>query len=134
MFRKTLCVVLAGAGLIGLIGPVQAQYYVPHTSTHIDYIPHTTTHLDHVRHGNHYDLVPHTTTHLDAVPHTTTHLDVVPYSSRSLYYGSAYRPSVSMPHYSYRPSVRHTTTHLDVVPHGHHYHVVPHTTTHRHRQ
>ena len=51
----------------------QAQYYVPHTSTHIDYIPHTTTHYDHVRHGNHYDVVPHTTTHLDAVPHRTTH-------------------------------------------------------------
>ena len=141
MFRKTFCALLASAGLMGLGGSVQAQYYVPHTSTHIDYVPHTTTHYDEVRHGNHYDIVPHTTTHLDAIPHTTTHFDAVPYSSQRINIGSGYQsyPSsvyssrVVSGYSSYRPAIQHTTTHLDVVPHRGHYHVVPHATTHRHR-
>ncbi len=113
MFRKTFCALLAGVGLMGLAGSAQAQFYVPHTSTHIDY-----------------------------VPHTTTHLDAVPYSSQRIVVGGSYpsytRPNVYAPtvvpgYSSYRPAIRHTTTHLHVVPHRGHYHVVPHTTTHRHR-
>ena len=140
MFRTTLFAISAGASLL-MVGPAQAQYYIPHTSTHIDYVPHTTTHYDHVPHGNHYDLVPHTTTHLDAIPHTTTHLDALPYSSHRVTIGSRYQsfrpivtsPYVVSPYQSYRSPIRHTTTHLDVVPHRGHYHVVPHTTTHPHR-
>jgi hypothetical protein len=141
MVRRTFCALLAGAGLMGLVGSAEAQFYVPHTSTHIDFVPHTTTHYDHVRHGNHYDIVPHTTTHLDAIPHTTTHFDAFPNASYRLGVGGgypSYRPNVYAPtvvpgYSSYRPAIRHTTTHLDVVPHRGHYHVVPHTTTHFHR-
>ena len=82
MFRTTLFAIFAGAGFLSVNGTAHAQYYVPHSSTHIDYVPHSETHFDHVPHGNHYDLVPLTTTHLDAIPHTTSHFDAIPYSSR----------------------------------------------------
>lgn len=138
MFHKTLFVCFTAAGLMGMAMPVQAQIYIPHTTTHIDYVPHTTTHIDQVRHGNHYHNVPHTTTHLDAVPHTTTHYDAVPYSSRySSNYGGyqSYRPSIPAPYYSNRSTYQcapRTSTHLDIVPHGGHYHIVPHTTSNHH--
>jgi hypothetical protein len=136
MFQKTFCAFFSVVGLLAVALPAQAQIYIPHTTTHIDYVPHTTTHLDHIRHGNHYHSVPHTTTHFDAVPHTTTHYDAVPYGNQhSSYYGGyqSYRPSIYSSYRSTYQRAPHTSTHLDIVPHGGHYHIVPHTTSNRHR-
>jgi len=138
MRRSTFCTLMVGLGLMSLGNSAQAQYYVPHVSTHIDYISHTTTHYDEVRHGNHYDVVPHTTTHLDATPQTMAHFDALPYTSHRVNVGGlssyqSHRPVIAVPQYSYRPSVLQTTSHLDVVPHHGHVHVVPYTTTRRYR-
>ncbi|MGB7344324.1 MAG: hypothetical protein WBD20_08930 [Pirellulaceae bacterium] len=75
----------AVAALACLATTAQAQWSVPHTTTHFDNVPHTTTHTDYVQHGNHVDAVPHTTTHIDRIPHTTTHFDrVSPYGNQPI--------------------------------------------------
>jgi hypothetical protein len=131
MYSKTLSGFFAVAGFLGLASSIQAQYYVPHT----------TTHIDQVRHGNHYHNVPHTTTHYHALPNTYSHYGSLPYGSRypSCYGGhQSYRPKYPVPTYSpyrstYQPNVPRTSMHLDIVPHRGHYHIVPHTGSHGHR-
>ena len=139
MIRFALSSLLVVVSMLILSSAAQAQIYVPHTTTHIDLIPHNG--------------------HLDAVPHTTTHYDAIPQTSHGYYagghgmgyntgfgssysynsgYGSYYTPQYNGFNYSvqrpvYQNSYQHSSTHLDIVPHRGHYHVVPHTTTHRHR-
>jgi hypothetical protein len=140
MIRLTFSSLFATAAMVVLSSAAQAQIYVPHTTTHIDLVPHNG--------------------HFDAVPHTTTHFDAVPFPSHSSHFGSGYglgyntgfgssynynsgyrsyyAPQYNSFNYSthrprYQNSYQHSSTHLDIVPHRGHYHVVPHTTTHRHR-
>jgi hypothetical protein len=139
MIHRTLSSLVAAAVMFVFSSASQAQIYVPHTTTHIDLVPH----------NGHLDAVPHTTTHFDYVP-SPAHVSQFQSSHGVGYntgFGSSYRyntgrgsyysPQYSGFNYSFRPlyqnSFRHSSTHLDLVPHRGHYHVVPHTTTHRHR-
>ncbi|WP_404309652.1 hypothetical protein [Neorhodopirellula lusitana] len=146
----------AVVAVMALATTAQAQWVVPHTTTHYHNVPHTTTHTDYVQHGNHVDAVPHTTTHIDRVPHTTTHYDnVSPYGNQPIYnqrYRSSrpviqgqviqgqtypqqgrviYRNGVRQnsyvqPYQSYRPSYQ-SNGHLHTQTHTDY---VPHTQTH----
>ena len=90
----------AAVAVMALATTAQAQWVVPHTTTHHHNVPHTTTHTDYVQHGNHVDAVPHTTTHIDRLPHTTTHFDhVSPYGNQ---------PIVTQRYRSARPIVQGT--------------------------
>lgn len=92
----------AAVAVMALATTAQAQWVVPHTTTHFDNVPHTTTHTDYIQHGNHVDAVPHTTTHIDRVPHTTTHFDHVSAYGNQQVYGQQYQ----QPYSSARPVIQ----------------------------
>ncbi len=129
---------LVAAAVLAISSTSQAQIYVPHTTTHIDLVPHR-GHFDAVpfpshssNYGGGYGL-GYNTGFGSSYSYTTGNNGYYApqYGANygSYYGGSSY--SVQRP--IYQNSYQHSSTHLDVVPHRGHYHVVPHTTTHRHR-
>ena len=144
MIRLTLSSLVAITAVVVFSTASQAQIYVPHTTTHMDLIPH----------NGHFDAVPHTTTHYDAVPlpsHSSHYgsgyglgynTGIGSSYSYNSGFGNYNAHHYNVPQYNgfnysvqrpvYQNSHQHRSTHLDIVPHRGHYHVVPHTTTHRH--